>query len=77
MLYLSRRRSAGQDKKALKAHIKRLSSHAMSYGGNLAFPGNQLLRLSMDFSTGTAGVIFAIATVATDRNCHLPLVISD
>jgi serine/threonine protein kinase len=77
MLYISHRRSAGQDKDALKAHIRRLSSHSLSCGGNLAFPGNQLLRLSMDFSTGAAGVIFAIAAVLTDRNCRLPLVNSD
>lgn len=54
------------------AQIKALSWHALPYGGGLAFPGDQLLRLSMDFSTGTAGVLFAIATVLGEQPDTLP-----
>jgi Protein kinase domain/Lanthionine synthetase C-like protein len=52
--------------------ILRLSWHALPYGGGLAFPGNQLLRLSMDFATGTAGVLFALGTALHDRPVFLP-----
>ncbi len=52
--------------------IRRLSWHALPYGGGLAFPGNQLLRLSMDFATGTAGVLFALGTALHDRPVFLP-----
>jgi hypothetical protein len=44
----------------------------MSYGGGLAFPGDQLLRLSMDFATGTAGVLFALSTALPERPLSLP-----
>ncbi|MGI5272648.1 class III lanthionine synthetase LanKC [Nonomuraea sp. CA-218870] len=56
----------------LEAHVKGLRWHALPYGGGLAFPGDQLLRLSMDFSTGSAGVLFALHTVLGDEPGHLP-----
>ncbi|MCG5214240.1 class III lanthionine synthetase LanKC [Streptosporangium sp. KLBMP 9127] len=46
--------------------------HALPYGGGLAFPGDQMLRLSMDFSTGTAGVLFALGVVLSERPVSLP-----
>lgn len=52
--------------------IRWLSWHALPYGGDLAFPGDQLLRLSMDFATGTAGVLFALGTALHDRPVFLP-----
>ncbi|SEG23910.1 Protein kinase domain-containing protein [Nonomuraea solani] len=52
--------------------VKGLRWHALPYGGGLAFPGDQLLRLSMDFATGTAGVLFALNAVLGDRPCRLP-----
>jgi hypothetical protein len=45
------------------AHLRRLSWHAVSYRGRLAFPGDQNLRLSMDLATGSAGVLAAVNTV--------------
>ncbi|MFG2001056.1 class III lanthionine synthetase LanKC [Spirillospora sp. NPDC048911] len=44
----------------LPTQIEGLQWHAMPYGGGLAYPGDQLLRLSLDFATGTAGVLFAL-----------------
>jgi hypothetical protein len=44
----------------------------MSYGGHLAFPGDQLLRLSMDLGTGTAGVLLALGAALHDEPVHLP-----
>lgn len=52
--------------------IRWLSWHALSYGDGLAFPGDQLLRLSMDLATGTAGVLFALGTALHDRPVFLP-----
>lgn len=52
---------------ALHRHMVRLGWHAVPYRGELAFPGNESLRLSMDFATGTAGVLRAL-TVAVDRS---------
>ena len=45
----------------------------MPYGDGLAFPGDQLLRLSMDLATGTAGVLFAMSTALHERPVFLPL----
>jgi tRNA A-37 threonylcarbamoyl transferase component Bud32 len=52
--------------------IRGLSWHALPYGGGLAFPGDQLMRLSMDFATGTAGVLFALGTALHDAPVFLP-----
>ncbi|MFJ2030032.1 class III lanthionine synthetase LanKC [Streptosporangium sp. NPDC087985] len=56
----------------LAEQICGLDWHALPYGDGLAFPGNQLLRLSMDFATGTAGVLFAMSTALHDRPVFLP-----
>ncbi|TDO62492.1 protein kinase-like protein [Kribbella sp. VKM Ac-2571] len=42
--------------------IRGLGWHAMPFEGGLAYPGNQLLRLSMDLATGSAGVLLALGT---------------
>ncbi|TDE09134.1 class III lanthionine synthetase LanKC [Jiangella asiatica] len=52
--------------------VRRLDWHALPYGGGLAFPGNQLLRLSMDLATGTAGVLLALGSALHDRPVFLP-----
>ncbi|MDH2424405.1 class III lanthionine synthetase LanKC [Sphaerisporangium sp. TRM90804] len=54
--------------------IRRLAWHAIPYGDGLAFPGNQLLRLSMDLASGTAGVVFALGTALHDQPVHLPFI---
>ncbi|MGV9325706.1 class III lanthionine synthetase LanKC [Streptosporangium sandarakinum] len=58
----------------LAEQIRGLGWHALSYGDGLAFPGDQLLRLSMDFATGTAGVLFAMSSALGDRRVLLPFV---
>ena len=47
---------------ALDRHRRLLSLHQISYQGHLAFPGDQLLRLSADLATGSAGVLLALGT---------------
>ncbi|MFE6338924.1 class III lanthionine synthetase LanKC [Streptomyces sp. NPDC057798] len=49
-----------------------LTWHAMSYDGHLAFPGEQMMRLSMDLATGTAGVLLALSAALGDRPAQLP-----
>ncbi|WP_330239806.1 class III lanthionine synthetase LanKC [Streptomyces sp. NBC_00525] len=53
-------------------HLSRLHWHAMSYRGHLAFPGEQLRRLSMDLATGTAGVLLAVAAALDGHRDFLP-----
>jgi tRNA A-37 threonylcarbamoyl transferase component Bud32 len=52
--------------------VRRLGWHALSYREQLAFPGDQLLRLSMDLATGSAGVLLALGAALHDRPVHLP-----
>lgn len=47
---------------ALATHLRHLSWHSVTCRGGVAFPGNRLLRLSMDVSTGTAGVLMALSS---------------
>jgi hypothetical protein len=73
ILYLSRGSAAGGAEDPIVAsHVRRLNWHAMSYRGHLAFPGDQLLRLSMDLGTGTAGVLLGLGSALHDEPVHLP-----
>ncbi|MEG3630699.1 class III lanthionine synthetase LanKC [Streptomyces poriticola] len=62
----------GTGPEAVRRQIHALTWHAMSYRGRLAFPGEQMMRLSMDLSTGTAGCLLAVASVHGDRTAGLP-----
>ncbi|MFF8984921.1 class III lanthionine synthetase LanKC [Streptomyces globisporus] len=57
--------------RAIDRHTDLLGSHALAYGGGLAFPGEQLMRLSMDLATGTAGALLALGA-ASGRPTGLP-----
>ncbi|MGQ0718154.1 MAG: class III lanthionine synthetase LanKC [Pseudonocardiales bacterium] len=52
--------------------IRRLAWHAIDYQGCTAFPGQELLRLSMDLATGTAGVLLAVGAALHPAPVHLP-----
>ena len=71
ILYLSRRLPA-RDDPLVAAQVRRLSWHALSFESGLAFPGEQLMRLSMDLASGTAGVLLALGTALHDEIVHLP-----
>ncbi|KXK58837.1 hypothetical protein AWW66_27570 [Micromonospora rosaria] len=58
--YLAATTSPGDRTAALDAQVRRLAWHALPYADGIAFPGEQLLRLSMDLATGTAGVVLAV-----------------
>jgi tRNA A-37 threonylcarbamoyl transferase component Bud32 len=53
-------------------HIRRMAWHATTHKGHLAFPGEELLRLSMDLATGTAGVLLALGGALHDEPVGLP-----
>jgi hypothetical protein len=56
----------------MTAQLQRLAWHTLPYKGFLAFPGEQLLRLSMDLATGTAGVLLALGAALHDEPVTLP-----
>src|SRR6266566_1312953 len=65
---------AGQDRRDqhVVAQVRRLAWHAIRYEGGLAFPGDMLLRLSMDLGTGTAGVLLALAAALAPEGAAMP-----
>ena len=63
--------SAGQDE-SLPSHLESLAWHAVSFRSHLAFVGDQLMRLSMDLATGSAGVLLALGGVLSGRRLSLP-----
>jgi hypothetical protein len=52
--------------------MRRLGWHAVGYRGLLAFPGDQLHRISADLATGGAGVLLALGAVLGESPAHLP-----
>ncbi|WFE65726.1 class III lanthionine synthetase LanKC [Micromonospora sp. WMMD714] len=62
----------GEDE-AAHAQARLLGWHALPYAGGTAFPGDQLLRLSMDLATGTAGVLAGVAATRPTDPVRLPL----
>ncbi|GAA4832503.1 class III lanthionine synthetase LanKC [Kitasatospora terrestris] len=62
-LALTRHRAADPDGSALLDRQRALLTlHQVTYQGHPAFPGDQLLRLSADLATGSAGVLLALGT---------------
>ncbi|NGN69227.1 protein kinase/lanthionine synthetase C family protein [Streptomyces sp. A7024] len=57
VLHLAR---TGAPAARLGAQARALGWYAMPYRGGLAFPGDQMMRLSMDLATGTAGCLLAL-----------------
>ncbi len=74
ILYLSRGHLPGQAiwNHDVAAQIRRLGWHRVDYRGHLAFPGEQLLRLSMDLASGAAGVLLALGAAVHEHPVGLP-----
>ncbi len=73
ILHLARTTAPGAGAERLGRQIAGLGWFAMSYQGQLAFPGHQMMRLSMDLGTGTAGCLLALGAALDDRaSAHLP-----
>lgn len=74
LLYLAGRTAHPQRDPEVTDQLRRLAWHALPYADGVAFPGDQLLRLSMDVATGTAGVLLALGAALHDTPVHLPLI---
>ncbi|PHQ51748.1 hypothetical protein BLA24_11720 [Streptomyces cinnamoneus] len=62
----------------VRTQLRGLGLHAVRFQGELAFPTEGLLRLSMDLGTGTAGVLLAVhAAVRRDSAASLPFLRPD
>lgn len=72
LLHINRSTAPGITPEDVTAQIEGLGWFAMSYAGQLAFPGHQMLRLSMDLNTGTAGCLLALAAALGGRGAHVP-----
>ncbi|MFI9718524.1 class III lanthionine synthetase LanKC [Streptomyces sp. NPDC052396] len=72
ILHLSRTTTPGDHRAALAAQVAALGWYGMPYQGELAFPGHQMMRLSMDLATGTAGCLLALGAALGDRPAGLP-----
>lgn len=73
ILHLARSTAPGATAERLERQIAGLGWFAMAYQGQLAFPGHQMMRLSMDLATGTAGCLLALAAARDDAgSAHLP-----
>jgi hypothetical protein len=75
ILYLSDRVPCGfapSEDPVVAAQIRRLGWHAIECRGGLAFPGEELLRLSMDLATGNAGVLLAVGAALHPEPVRLP-----
>ena len=72
VLHLARTSTPGVPEGALAAQTDALGWYGMPYAGGLAFPGNQMMRLSMDLGSGTAGVLLALGAARQDGPARLP-----
>ncbi|GAA2431430.1 class III lanthionine synthetase LanKC [Actinomadura vinacea] len=72
---------ARPDDPIVRRHLRNIGWHAISYRGRdaeaddqgrTAFIGDQLLRLSMDLGTGTAGVLLSLGGALSGRSLGLP-----
>ncbi|MEV0479609.1 class III lanthionine synthetase LanKC [Streptomyces sp. NPDC050508] len=68
ILHLARTTAPGADAGRLAEQVAGLDWFAMSYEGQLAFPGHQMMRLSMDLGTGTAGCLLALGAAFGDAD---------
>lgn len=73
MLYLAGRSAEPLTDPRVAKQVRGLAWHALPFADGMAFPGTELLRLSMDLATGTAGVLLALGAVLHDGPVHLPL----
>ncbi|MFJ9036080.1 class III lanthionine synthetase LanKC [Streptomyces sp. NPDC102406] len=73
ILHLARTTAPGATDARLAAQVDALGWLSMPYKDQLAFPGHQMMRLSMDLGSGTAGCLLALgAALDPERGAHLP-----
>ncbi|MGC0419358.1 class III lanthionine synthetase LanKC [Embleya sp. AB8] len=74
ILHLSRTTTGEPDRRTAEAHrlFGQLAWGAIPYRGELAFAGDQMMRLSMDLATGTAGCLLALGSALHEHPVQLP-----
>ncbi|GGL02213.1 class III lanthionine synthetase LanKC [Streptomyces flaveus] len=72
VLHLARTTTPEVAPRHLADQVARLSWHAVPYREQLAFAGDQVMRLSMDLATGTAGCLLAIGAALDERPAAFP-----
>ncbi|MGP3977042.1 class III lanthionine synthetase LanKC [Streptomyces sp. 8N114] len=72
LLHLSRTSTPGVTEADREAQLAGLGWYGMAYREGLAFPGDQMMRLSMDLATGTAGCLLAAGAAAAAADTALP-----
>ncbi|MFJ8824833.1 class III lanthionine synthetase LanKC [Streptomyces sp. NPDC102467] len=73
ILHLARTTTPGATGARLAAQIDALGWLSMRYEDRLAFPGHQMMRLSMDLGSGTAGCLLALgAALDQEHGAQLP-----
>jgi serine/threonine protein kinase len=73
ILHLARTGAPEATGERLAEQVAGLGWSAMAYQGQLAFPGHQMMRLSMDLASGTAGCLLALgAALGEAPEAHLP-----
>ncbi|WUH93747.1 class III lanthionine synthetase LanKC [Streptomyces sp. NBC_00433] len=72
ILHLARTSTPAVPAGALAEQVDALGWYGMPYRGGLAFPGNQMMRLSMDLGTGTAGCLLALGAARAGSAAGLP-----
>ncbi|GAA2714479.1 MULTISPECIES: class III lanthionine synthetase LanKC [Streptomyces] len=70
--HLARTTAPGATRADLAAQVAAMDWYAMPYRGELAFPGHQMMRLSMDLATGGAGILLALAAAHGEPSAGLP-----
>ncbi|MFJ5680072.1 class III lanthionine synthetase LanKC [Streptomyces sp. NPDC093097] len=55
-----------------RRHLERLSWHQLGLHGNVVFPGFQLMRISMDYATGNAGILLGLKSSLSGTANFLP-----
>ncbi|MDT0453109.1 class III lanthionine synthetase LanKC [Streptomyces hesseae] len=70
--FVNRTTTPGVPVDEVRRQAASLGYYRMAYRGDIAFPGHQMMRLSMDLATGTAGCLLALATALGDHPAHLP-----
>lgn len=57
---------------ALRRHARSLALHAIPRPSGVGYPGRALLRLSCDLATGSAGVLWTLASLRDGRRLSVP-----
>lgn len=73
MLFLAGSGPATADRAAaLRRHARALALHALPRPAGVGYPGRALLRLSCDLATGSAGVLWTLASLRDGRRRSVP-----